>query len=179
MAFLRRDRTEPLPSFEEIAASLRADNADLPTLLKQLADKLRADLGPAHVSDNRDATGYEGRKKHAPITEIAVKFGTELTFRLKYENGVIETKASGAPLMNGSQIMANVQRMSLAEWLTGIHETAHALAEERIEDVAVLDEAMTLGLEGLADRPRLAELEAAGAPVGLPAAREVPDQLEL
>jgi hypothetical protein len=158
MGFLRRDRGNngPLPSFEEIASSLRADNADLPALLKRLADKLKADLGPQHVKDNRDSSGWEGAKPRDPIKEITVYFGTEATFWLKYNHGVIETTASTPA---GVSWGPAGNALPLAEWLVGIHRTALALSQERTEEIVALDEALTYGFSVLEEKPQLDELE--------------------
>jgi hypothetical protein len=147
MSFLSRSRdAEPLPSFEEVAASLRADSQELQPLLKLLADKLKADLGRAHVYDNRDSRDPDGpNPKNDPISYLSVKFGEE-TFTLRYLSGILKTSTDGEKTA-----------LTLDEWLAGIHRAAANLAQDRSQAVTQIDSALIQGFS----RPELTAVDEA------------------
>lgn len=105
--------------FELVAASLRADAADLPTFVEVLAGKLEGAL-PGHVQVERHARKLLSHGK--VVRKITVELGD---MRYTLDASGAELATSRAKAVRG--IVLKNERLGLPEWIDGL---AHDLAAQ-------------------------------------------------
>jgi hypothetical protein len=112
------------PSFDLIAAGLRADARDLGAFVEALAVKLEGGL-PGRVTVVRKGSGLFDRSKR--VREIDVVLG-DCRYRLEHRDAQVETSRRSE--VRGIAIKS--ERLDLDEWIASLSRelTAHARESE-------------------------------------------------
>ena len=105
---------------ELVAASLRADGADLAIFVEALADKLTGAF-PAHVKVERKKGFLPGSK---PVRRLTVELGSE-RFELEHEDGKVACRRR--ELVRG--IALRSEELELGPWLDALSAAVVAEAE--------------------------------------------------
>jgi hypothetical protein len=98
--------------FEMVAASLRADAADIPSYVEVLATKLEQAL-PLQTSVERRGRGFLSREKR--VQRIQVQVGDEV-FKLGFSGGGVETSRANA--VRG--IVLKTEPLPLEDWVSAL-----------------------------------------------------------
>jgi tRNA U54 and U55 pseudouridine synthase Pus10 len=111
-------------SFETLAASLRADVADLKTFHEVLAEKLAQALGQSAVEVKRSGFRWQAER---PLTKLSVNFGD---IRLEAERASLGMSYKVTKLVRGVALKSDL--VSLEVWLEALSKAlwAHAAANE-------------------------------------------------
>jgi hypothetical protein len=105
---------------ELVAASLRADGADLAIFVEALADKLTGAF-PAHVKVERKKSFLPGSK---PVRRLTAELGSE-RFELEHEDGKVRCRRR--ELVRG--IALRSEELELGPWLDALSAAVVAEAE--------------------------------------------------
>ena|SRR6266853_161386 len=106
--------TQP-DDFEMVAASLRADSADLPTFVEALAAKLEGAL-PGRCEVDRRAKKLFSHSHDKVVRDLVVSVG-DWRYRLQSDgSGNVETARAKA--VRG--IVLKTEQLPLAEWIAGL-----------------------------------------------------------
>ena len=111
-------------SFETLAASLRADVADLKTFHEVLADKLQQALGEAAVEIKRSGWRWQADR---PLSKLRVNFGD---ISLEAERAALGMTYKLTKVVRGIALKSEV--VSLEIWLEALSKAlwAHASANQ-------------------------------------------------
>jgi len=138
----------PATTFEELAASLRASDADARALVPVLARKLKEDLGDkVNLFSDIHYSGFLGRHSQEQITGCRLNLGGR-QYSIQCQHGNLVVWSEDALQRGGDR------RATLGEWLRDVRERVAELAREHEQGLVEMRTALT-GMSVDVPRPTL------------------------